>query len=392
MVSPSGLGVDLWVKFPTSDDSQQGRFVRLSAVINGQPVSHDFDITGLVGAGEESTLPLELDFAASGVPRFEENQEFTLTAEAYTSDGLYSTPAEAQVQIYLPIVIVHGYMGPGLLKEIFGRIASGAVYQDLSNYLRDHTQAPFVTGYTTDPSSYRTVWFEYYPSRSWTPDDVMIWLDGIVNQAQAATYADRVDLVCHSLGGLLGRYYACFIGQDRVHKLIMIGTPNAGSSMFYWETRKMSAKNVGKILAEQPLARWLAPMYNCLYDWDGIGYTLLTPDMLTLRPPSDWLCPEEFPDTALPPPNIAYYSIYNDGVQTPCLLQVEPKWRRDGTFNWYTVENLWYIPDAGDGIVPWGSAFLPSAQNINVTTPSAHLFLPADSAVKSWVLAALCDD
>ncbi|PKN11953.1 MAG: hypothetical protein CVU69_10105 [Deltaproteobacteria bacterium HGW-Deltaproteobacteria-4] len=44
--------------------------------------------------------------------------------------------------------------------------------------------------------------------------------------------AEQVDIVGHSMGGLLARYYIEFLGGDkRVNHCIMLGTPNAGSKL-----------------------------------------------------------------------------------------------------------------------------------------------------------------
>lgn len=44
--------------------------------------------------------------------------------------------------------------------------------------------------------------------------------------------AEQVDIVGHSMGGLLARYYIEFMGGDkRVNHCVMLGTPNAGSKL-----------------------------------------------------------------------------------------------------------------------------------------------------------------
>jgi pimeloyl-ACP methyl ester carboxylesterase len=44
---------------------------------------------------------------------------------------------------------------------------------------------------------------------------------------------DRVDLVTHSMGGLVSRWYTTYGYRNDVRKLIMIGTPNHGSELLY---------------------------------------------------------------------------------------------------------------------------------------------------------------
>jgi len=44
------------------------------------------------------------------------------------------------------------------------------------------------------------------------------------------TDVDRIQLVAHSMGGLIARYYVqCLGGDDRVHTLVTLGTPHAGT-------------------------------------------------------------------------------------------------------------------------------------------------------------------
>lgn len=46
--------------------------------------------------------------------------------------------------------------------------------------------------------------------------------------------ADKVDLVCHSAGGLVARYYMMFLGgQKKVGKVIFLGTPHQGTYFSY---------------------------------------------------------------------------------------------------------------------------------------------------------------
>lgn len=50
-------------------------------------------------------------------------------------------------------------------------------------------------------------------------------IDGILKQ----TKSDKVDIVAHSMGGLLAKYYIKHIGTDKVGKFIDIGTPHLGA-------------------------------------------------------------------------------------------------------------------------------------------------------------------
>lgn len=55
-------------------------------------------------------------------------------------------------------------------------------------------------------------------------------LAGFIERTCAAEGVPKVDLVCHSLGGLLARYYAERLGGARhIHHIVTIGTPHQGT-------------------------------------------------------------------------------------------------------------------------------------------------------------------
>ncbi|MEW6097031.1 MAG: CARDB domain-containing protein [bacterium] len=56
-------------------------------------------------------------------------------------------------------------------------------------------------------------------------------LSGEIDVIKRKTNAPKVDLVCHSMGGLVSRWYTRFSNHNSVRKLIMIDTPNHGSEL-----------------------------------------------------------------------------------------------------------------------------------------------------------------
>ena len=55
-------------------------------------------------------------------------------------------------------------------------------------------------------------------------------LNEIINLLKFRTGAEKVNIVAHSMGGLVAREYASIFGYDDVNKLILINTPNKGIS------------------------------------------------------------------------------------------------------------------------------------------------------------------
>jgi len=57
-------------------------------------------------------------------------------------------------------------------------------------------------------------------------------LGWFVDEVRAATGADEVDLVGHSMGGVVGRYYVTLAGGDRVvNRLVTLGSPHWGTDV-----------------------------------------------------------------------------------------------------------------------------------------------------------------
>jgi pimeloyl-ACP methyl ester carboxylesterase len=387
MVSPSILGIDATVSFPDYDPKEGPRYVELRATINGQPIKEQIDVTDLVGPGETTliewvhtkrvyTKGLQIDLAntrdESGnpveIPRFIKNEKFNLEAVAWSSTSGRSEVATKEVNILLPVIIVHGWTGESLVASIPFRI-----YESLIARLTGE-------GYTTDPSWYKTIWFERYSSQTWSPQRVAYWLDGIVGKAIKATYADRVNIIGHSLGGLVGRYYITeHNGASKVHKLIMVGTPNKGSSRFY-TAKEINGKDfriVDKVINNSPLSKWLIPTYEDLYAINGT--------------PLERKINNNFPDKP-PYMGVTYYSIYNTAISTPYGITVKP-YR-----GWYDTQNLFYNPpggEGGDGVVAWNSAYLDGATNIPLIISSGltsgHGLLPKNPNVQNTIIENLED-
>ncbi|MBL8931292.1 MAG: alpha/beta fold hydrolase [Kineosporiaceae bacterium] len=70
-------------------------------------------------------------------------------------------------------------------------------------------------------------------------------LSGAIEEMVARTGYERIHVIGHSLGGLIARYYVQRLGGDeRVHTLVTLGTPHAGSLLAY----AMPPVNLGRQL------------------------------------------------------------------------------------------------------------------------------------------------
>ena len=268
MVSPTELGIAVKVWFPEGMANDR-RFVTVTTTISSRPIEETFDVTdctfpgknseiGVVGSAKEHPLdaytPLRIDLRKWNVNRFQKNEEFTVNTVAFTEGGARSQADAKQIRVLLPVIIIHGLMAkPGmpiphdLVAFTFHLLSKAIAYGPLIKYLEEESKGDFVSLSAADPlnligiltpgARYKSLWQFDYDSIHGKPEIVTGELDALIRRitgpVSKETYADKVNLVGHSLGGLIGRYYVTsphLEGSDKVHRLIMVGTPNNGSS------------------------------------------------------------------------------------------------------------------------------------------------------------------
>jgi len=405
MVSPHELGIDIRVTFPKRAPEESPRKVNLWATVNGLDVFRTFDITHLVQPGETKDIsfdygfdwvpnpvpPRIIDFSLPDsekpdieVPRFQDNVEFTLHGIANWEGGLYSEEATPfLVQIPLPVIIIHGYLytykqPSGWFLEQLAPV----VYADLKKFLHDN-------GYREDDKAlYTTMWGMpeiTYRAEELTESALYFKVNGWVTNALRATYADKVNLIGHSTGGLVARYYA---GKaSTINKVISVGTPHLGLTDFYAlafaEPTRERAEAILRVPGKnlENLIRWFEPQYpneeSCLVDAE------------TGEP-----MPELYESTFHPTENgnVRRYSIYaNNRDDTPYKL-----WVRQRKNGWYQVvdppEGV-KTTSKGDGYVraesssAGGGATLIPERNKN--DPNPHPTLCEDPRVQEKILELL---
>jgi len=306
-------------------------------------------------------------------------------------------------------------LGLGYLLGINGQ------RRELFDLLFDATKDnPFFTGYSGESdAAYRTLWFGQYDDLSGSIPMVEQSIDNVVTEdALKATYANRVNFITHSTGGLVARYYT-ILHQERVRKIIMVASPNQGVSLAYLNTDCdplvfycPSRGEIDQVL--QTVAGWLLPRYPALYDGSSGGNPCKpAPD---LNPP---LNPPIFPDELVS--DVTYINIY---AETSVLTGDTPgdtPWDLLATLNdqgdWYddvdkrpldqaeqcgfdpTVDTppvwceatptSWSELRLGDGTVAIGNACLPGVQNVKVQASKVHKDLLSDFAVQLEILIAL---
>ncbi|MCK1795521.1 alpha/beta fold hydrolase [Streptomyces sp. XM4193] len=126
----------------------------------------------------------------------------------YPSGMAADAPVETRADRFpgrRPVVLVHGF------------IDNRSVFALMRRSLRRHDW-PVVTG------------FNYSPFAGDVPATARQLAD-LIEDVCTRTGHHEVDLVCHSLGGLVARYCVQRLGGDsRVHTVVTLGTPHLGTS------------------------------------------------------------------------------------------------------------------------------------------------------------------
>ncbi|MGB9779905.1 esterase/lipase family protein [Caldanaerobacter sp.] len=129
-----------------------------------------------------------------------------------------------------PVVFLHGIFGSIFTPTPLGKIWSfGPAFYAYGPFIEELGKLGFVENKNLFVSYYE--WWERIP-------DVVDRLILAIDEAKAKTGKNKVDLLCHSMGGLLARsYIQSDKYRDDVDKLILLGTPNLGAANAYygWE-------------------------------------------------------------------------------------------------------------------------------------------------------------
>jgi pimeloyl-ACP methyl ester carboxylesterase len=181
---------------------------------------------------------IQLDLKALDIERFSEDVSLRVLAVTQSPIGSPSIPPQtnmAIIEIPLPVIFVHGYLGTSCGNP-FGLSGSFVPSQKagLFDYLvTQSTQVGISRIPYSESGDYPTLsMFNWIGIANDSAESIAERLRGHIANQLGATYATKVNLLTHSLGGLLARLA---IDQGApVRKLIMVGCPNNGTS-YVWE-------------------------------------------------------------------------------------------------------------------------------------------------------------
>ena len=400
MISPGELGIGAVVTYPKDCTQGAATTIAISGTVDGNPIQKTIIVPDSVIPGGQwgtqvsvdqygrvlSTTPLRINLADQNVPRFTKDVTFTVTATASCKPGIKSGPSKHSGSILLPVLIIHG-----VETEWWHPLATPAVYLVLTSALESK-------GYSSrsDTSGdYKTLWTVKeitYSSKEDTANGVAAKMIGYINKATSRTYAAKVNLIGHSLGGLIGRfvtteYEAKRSGGPRIHKLIMIGTPNNGSASYYKiafsGTREDITSQLRTTAGKPNLKQWLSPGYpkSLFLSNDNSVIEIKNPDEKL----STNLFTNRFKASGYDKPQpegVTYYSIFNTQLTTLTSVTVKP------FPGWYTSPKDRSI-EGGDGTVIARSARMMNSINKPVAINADHVTMMSNQVVINKVFQCL---
>ena len=236
-------GRNLKVKVELTNQGESTPVHTLQDEINGTGFHTPSRISGfvMIESGFVHTNPIDFTFNLKdeGVPRFQEQVRVKVEATATETWDEEPSPLtgtdEKKERILLPVIIIHGVLG-----DLSTTSLPGANYKTIGPGMPELILALNTDGYepvgSVSPTAHKLV----YPSlhvmgiQGLSATYLKPLVDQITDAQTGTTYAARVDLVAHSMGGLLSRYYIestpGLNHGDKVRKLVMVGTPNEGAA------------------------------------------------------------------------------------------------------------------------------------------------------------------
>lgn len=176
-----------------------------------------------------------------------------------------------------------------------------------------------------------------YPSLNKGFEEIVI---DHVAPAVAEISADSIDFVGHSMGGLLIRLFALRHGSMRIHRAVMLGTPNHGSQVadvmrgyaaFQWFA---GAVGQGLATSAEGIHALLPPIdFDCGVIAGDSGFLNLGTTYLADIPrPNDGIVSVESTRVAGMKDHIVVAAEHSQMVLSPAVWQLTAKFLQDGKF------------------------------------------------------------
>jgi len=210
----------------------------------------------------------------------------------------------------------------------------------------------YIGGLSTD-------YYNEYHARYTLPNRVSYSsrLSKIVDQVLNATGASKVNIVGHSMGGIVSRAYIRWEGGHlKVNKLITVGSPNSGvprdSRLFFikkgikdWQRLELSELEKSKAFNGRSYTDWLNDGWESFCKNNGIEYATIRGNYNPVNIPGpgipwlnigDGVIDEEDATIAGASFNGVVYAAHSSGLPDPISMSIPPE--RDLTKTTYTAE------------------------------------------------------
>lgn len=189
--------------------------VRLVGTLNGEPVN----VTKRVKKPATKRLKLKVNARKFGYRKLAEDLDFDLRIEAVAESGASDTRDVSRV-VPVPLIYLHGLGGDE------GSLSSFKTALDLAMPGR----------YDADAEKPNLV-LHGYDSINRSLSMLGAELDGVVGKLLKSSGFKKVDIVAHSMGGLVTRTFLARSGAGgKVRKFVMLSTPNEGVPLAYLAT------------------------------------------------------------------------------------------------------------------------------------------------------------
>ncbi|GEM_PF-2006244 len=239
-----------------------------------------------------------------------------------------------------PVIIIPGIMGSAYKN---GKLVIDPIlhtYDDLIATLDEN-------GYTHDVDLF-TFPYEWRDSNVFSAN----LLDDKIEEVKEVCDCDKVDIVAHSMGGLVARSYIQSVDYDGdVDQVIFLGTPHRGAPTDYlrWEAGKFPAGRAN-ILTElffeaEALRNGYSTIFNYIHDKPILSVQELLPTFSYLKDKDTGILrtyPNNYPrNFFLESLNSNISSLLNSGVEVTNII---------GNSGSDTIENIKVIPSMHSGL------------------------------------------
>lgn len=212
---------DLSVTVDFRNDEESSSFATLTVESNGIDEN-------------QGIVTIEADLEAENIPRFMHHVDLDVSAQAKetwpdTAELLTGIDTKSfDRAILLPVIVTHGIIGDFAAVPVAGLGSVGPGLDITADDLQGEgyeREGLYPTVHTLVYPSFHLLGIQWISRNSLAPK---------ITDVLSVTYAARLDIVAHSMGGLISRYYIegapGLNNGDKVRKLVMVGTPNEGAA------------------------------------------------------------------------------------------------------------------------------------------------------------------